>query len=137
MHAGALRRELRHRLQRNSERVLLRVVPQNETVPVELTGRETLEQAEAIAARCSAASNRDVVLLLLPHSLELFLLHIGLVLSDRIPAILPWPTTRVDPEKYQRNLLHQLGNLPAGELVTIPRLAANLEAGLPFPARPC
>jgi len=26
----------------------------------------------------------------------------------RIPAVLPWPTTRVDREKYQRNLIHRL-----------------------------
>jgi acyl-CoA synthetase (AMP-forming)/AMP-acid ligase II len=137
MRPQTLRHELRQRLQRNRERVLLRVVPQNETVAAELTGKEILEQAEAIAARCSAAAPREVVLLLLPHSLELFLLHIGLVLSDRVPAILPWPTTRVDPEKYQRNLLHQLGNLPADELVTTPSLVADLGAGLPFPVRPC
>ena len=49
---------------------------------------------------------RAVVLLLLPHSPELFLLQLGLVLKAHVPAILAWPTSRVDPEKYQRNLIH-------------------------------
>ena len=72
-----------------------------------------------------------MVLLLLPHSVELFLLHLGLVLTGRVPAILAWPTSRVDPQKYQRNLWHQLRNLPAAELLTTPRLARNL-ASLPY-----
>jgi fatty-acyl-CoA synthase len=54
-----------------------------------------------------------------------------------VPAILPWPTTRVDGEKYQRNLLHQLRTLPADCLVTIPQLAENLRPGLPYPAFGC
>jgi len=29
-------------------------------------------------------------------------------MMGRIPAVLPWPTTRVDREKYQRNLIHRL-----------------------------
>ncbi len=70
------------------------------------------------------------VLLLLPHSPELFLLHIGLVLAGRVPAILPWPTTRVDPEKYRRNLLFQLANLPADHLITLPAVADSLRSSI-------
>jgi acyl-CoA synthetase (AMP-forming)/AMP-acid ligase II len=79
----------------------------------------------------------SVVLLLLPHSVELFLLQIGLVLTGRVPAILAWPTSRVDAEKYQRNLLHQLRNLPAERLITIPALTENLSHTLPYPAVAC
>jgi len=57
-------------------------------------------RAVAAAERYSNAPERSVVLLLLPHSVELFLLHIGLVLTGRVPAILAWPTGRVDPRKY-------------------------------------
>ena len=70
------------------------------------------------------------MLLLLPHSPELFLLHIGLVLSGHVPAILPWPTTRVDPEKYRRNLLFQLANLPADHLITLPAVADSLRSSI-------
>jgi acyl-CoA synthetase (AMP-forming)/AMP-acid ligase II len=77
------------------------------------------------------------VLLLLPHSPELFLLHFGLILKGRLPGILAWPTSRIDPEKYQRNLAHQLRNLPAHQLITLPQLAANLRSTLPFEVTAC
>jgi acyl-CoA synthetase (AMP-forming)/AMP-acid ligase II len=60
-----------------------------------------------------------------------------LVLEGYCPAVLPWPTTRIDAEKYQRNLLHQLKVLAASCLITIPRLAENLGPDLPYPAMPC
>jgi fatty-acyl-CoA synthase len=78
-----------------------------------------------------------VVLLLLPHSPELILLHLGLALNGWVPAILPWPTTRVDAEKYQSNLLYQLSSLPADHLITLPRLAENLQPGLPYRVSGC
>jgi acyl-CoA synthetase (AMP-forming)/AMP-acid ligase II len=126
-------RQLSDSLQRNADRRLLRVVatPGAQTVH-EFTGAELLESRQRVTDLGLAADVR-VVLLLLPHSPELFLLQIGLVLSGKIPAVLPWPTTRVDGEKYQRNLLHQLASLPADQLITLPRLAENLKAALDFP----
>jgi fatty-acyl-CoA synthase len=100
--------------------------------PVEFTGGTLLERAKELAARYVLSKERAVVLLLLPHSAELFLLQFGLVLRGCIPAILAWPTTRVDAEKYQRNLVHQLSHLPADQLITLPRLAKNLEGSLPY-----
>lgn len=132
------RDELRRRLQQHRNRVLLRLVPagrQDETI--EWTGADILESATALARKYLQAPLDGVVLLLLPHSPELFLLHLGLVLEGRIPAILAWPTRRVDPEKYQRNLLHQLSRLPADQLITLPRLALNLEKVLSFPTTRC
>ena len=76
-----------------------------------------------------------MVLLLLPHCAELFLLQVGLVLQGHVPAIIAWPTSRIDPEKYQRNLVHQLSNLPADQLITLPRLADNLSGILPYPVK--
>ena len=134
MDSRAFRAELRRRLQTAGDRILLRIAHGADAVhPVELTGRQLLEQSEELAARC-ALPDSDVVLLLLPHSPELFLLHLGLLLSGRLPAILAWPTSRIDPEKYQRNLLHQLRNLPASQVITLPLLAGNLKDGLPYPA---
>jgi fatty-acyl-CoA synthase len=130
---GELCRHLREALLTNREKVLLQVVlGPNFDRPVEFTGAAMLSQAENLAARFRTR-DRGVVLLLLPHSVELFLLQLGLVLNGQIPGILAWPTSRVDPEKYQRNLAHQLGNLPADLLVTLPRLAENLAGALPYP----
>src|SRR5690242_13917796 len=112
-------------LKRNLNRPLLRVAESPGALSVrEFTGAQLVDAGEA-ALRLPIAKNSRVVLLLLPHSPELFLLQIGLTLSGRIPAVLPWPTARVDGEKYQRNLLHQFCSLPADHLITLPRLARN------------
>jgi fatty-acyl-CoA synthase len=130
--------QLRERLLSEPDKVLLRVAmaPQFET-PLEFTGKLLLERAQSLAASVlsslPAAPQRAVVLVLLPHSPELFLLQLGLVLRGCIPAILAWPTTRVDAEKYQRNLIHQVSQLPADALVTLPRLAQNLANTIPYP----
>ena len=138
MNAIDFRAELYHRLESWGNRVVLRilVLPSN-SAAVELTGREVITRSLELAERYSSVPDRSVVLLLLPHSVELFLLHIGLILRGRLPAILAWPTTRVDPEKYQRNVLHQLRNLPAAQLLTLPRLAESLDPGLPYLVTAC
>jgi fatty-acyl-CoA synthase len=134
MKANEFRATLRRHLEALADTVLWRIVISGEVV--ELTGQAILRQGVELAQRHTTAPEAGVVLLLLPHSVELFLLHIGLILEGRIPAILAWPTSRVDAEKYQRNILHQLRSLPAAQLVTLPKLAANLGPGLPYPATP-
>ena len=125
---------LREQILANQEKVLLRVVAAPDfDRPLEFTGRAMLKRAEELASGCAVSKDRAVVLLLLPHSPELFLLQLGLVLKGHIPAILAWPTSRVDPEKYQQNLVHQLSHLPADQLITLPRLAQNVAASLPYP----
>lgn len=136
MIANEFRSELRRRLAQNADRVLLRIVISGSSV-LELTGNQILRQASQLAQNFTRSQPGNVVLILLPHSPELFLLHLGLVLTERIPAILPWPTPRIDPEKYQRNLLHQLGNLPAHEIVTLPSLAQNLSSALAYSVSAC
>jgi len=102
----------------------------------EFTGKHLLD-SEKIARLQPISDDSRIVLLLLPHSPELFLLQIGLTLCGKVPAVLPWPTTRVDGPKYQRNLLHQLNQLPADHLITLPRLAKNLQPGVGFPVSGC
>lgn len=137
MDAQSFREQLLSRLQQNRDCVLLRILLSPGAEPVELTGADILSQAPELARRYQAVPESSVVLLLLPHSVELFLLHFGLILEGRLPAILAWPTSRIDPEKYQRNLLHQLHHLPAHQLITLPRLAQNLAGGVHFPVTEC
>jgi len=135
MTSAAFRNYLREHLEQHAHQTLLRIVVAAEAV--DLTGAEILRRSVELARRYHNASDGGVVLLLLPHSVELVLLHLGLILEGRIPAILAWPTSRVDPAKYQRNLLHQLHNLPASQLITLPRLAENMEPALAYPVTAC
>jgi fatty-acyl-CoA synthase len=138
MTSGLFRTLLRRRLESASDRVLLRIlVSGRENDLVELTGPELCAKSIELARRYCQAPPSGVVLLLLPHSTELFLLYLGLLLIGRLPAILAWPTNRIDPEKYQHNILHQLRNLPAAQLLTLPRLARNLDPGMPFIVTEC
>lgn len=138
MTADQFRTLLRQRLESVPDRVLLRVLfSGRENDFVELTGVGLLARSVELARNYCQAPQSGVVLLLLPHSIELFLLHLGLILVGRLPAILAWPTNRIDPEKYQRNLLHQLRSLPAAQLLTLPRLARNLDPGMPFTVTEC
>lgn len=138
MTADHFRSLLLQQLRSFSDRVLLRVrvSPRNDNLE-ELTGADITARSVELAEKYCQAPPSGVVLLLLPHSTELFLLHLGLVITGRLPAILAWPTNRIDPEKYQRNILHQLRNLPAAQLLTLPRLAQNLNPGLPFTVTEC
>ena len=133
--ANEFRAELRARLQNHADEVLLRILLSDGNL-VELTGGAILREAERLAILSTVAVGR-VVLLLLPHSVELFLMHIGLVLTGRIPAILPWATSRMDPEKYQGNLLHQFSNLPSEEIITTPTLSSYLGMKLPYRVVAC
>jgi len=132
------RLQLREHLLAHCDRILLRIVmgPEFDS-PVELTGADILAGATALADQYAPGCTDGVVLLLLPHSPQLYLLHIGLILRGCIPGILSWPTSRVDPEKYKRNLVHQLRNLPARTLITLPRLAKSLSAALPYSTSGC
>jgi len=120
------------------ERTLLRIVaaPGAEN-KIEFSVSELRPAAVRLVEEQNLPDTSRVILLLLPHSAELFLLHLGLTMTGRIPAVLPWPTLRVDREKYQRNLIHQLSNLPADHLITLPRVAQNLAPALAYPVSRC
>src|SRR5690349_2155468 len=73
MNASDFRNELRRILRQNHSRVLLRIVSgPGFTNPLELTGSDILERAEALAELYTKAAPFQTVLLLLPHSPELF-----------------------------------------------------------------
>src|SRR5271155_1717431 len=79
--------QLHERLLANKDKVLLRVVSAaNFDQPLEFTGATMLRRAEELAGSLGLSKDRSVVLLLLPHSAELFLLHLGLVLKGHVPA---------------------------------------------------
>jgi fatty-acyl-CoA synthase len=133
VNASDFRTQLRERLLANKDKILLRVVAApNFDQALELSGATILQRAEELVSSLHLAKQASVALVLLPHSPELFMLQLGLVLKGHVPAVLAWPTARIDADKYQRNLVHQLSNLPADYLITLPRLAQNLAGCLPY-----
>ncbi|MBZ5567263.1 MAG: AMP-binding protein [Acidobacteriia bacterium] len=138
MDLSDFRRELQSKLEAAGERILLRIVTAPAfDHPFELSGREILAASRSIASRSAQVQANNLVLLLLPHSVELFLLHLGLILEGYCPAILPWPTRRIDAEKYRRNLVYQLRQLPASQLITTPGLADNLRGDMTYRVTGC
>src|SRR5262249_33249391 len=82
-------------LRQAPDRVLVRVADSpGARVVHEFTSKHLLN-SEKIARLQPISDDSRIVLLLLPHSPELFLLQIGLTLCGKVPAVLPWPTTRV------------------------------------------
>lgn len=125
-------------LARISTRTALRIAASPGANPIhEYSGEGLRAAASTLVEQQQLTGKRRIVLILMPHCPELFLLHFGLVLAGHVPAILAWPTTRVDPEKYQRNLVHQLQRIPADMLITLPRLAENLRGCLPYQVSGC
>ena len=138
MDLSDFRRELQSKLQDAGKGILLRIVTAPAfDQPIELSGAEILTASRRRARESACVKPANLLLLLLPHSVEQFLLHVGLILEGCCPAILPWPTRRVDTEKYRRNLVHQLRQLPASQLITTPGLALMLAGDLTYPVTGC
>jgi fatty-acyl-CoA synthase len=137
MNPTGIRLQLLRKLDTARDKILLTIVTSSTGESVDFTLSDILERARNLTNATVDGPRAAIVLLLLPHCPELFLLQIGLVLEGFCPAVLPWPTTRIDPEKYRRNLVHQLNQLPADCLITIPELAFSLNGALTYPARPC
>ena len=81
--------QLKERIRARKEKIVLRVVVSPEfEKPIEFTGAEILRRAEELASSFAPDGKRSVVLLLMPHCPELFLLQLGLVLAGHVPAVL-------------------------------------------------
>lgn len=91
----------------------------------------------AVAAKRAAggltaqgARPKDRVALLLPHTPTLVHGFLGAIFGGFVPSILAWPTAKMDPEKYRRNVHAVVRRLGARFVVTEPRMAADLGASL-------
>jgi fatty-acyl-CoA synthase len=94
----------------------------------DLSFGELLVESRAVAAAMVAQGcrPRDRVALLLPQSEVLVVGFLGALYVDLVPAIIAWPTVKMDSEKYQRNLRSVLAGLQAQFLLTDEKTAAGL-----------
>src|SRR4051812_19322452 len=69
----------------------------------EITCREALARSEAFAAlyRSRGLERGDVVLIVLKHTPELYYAFLGAMLAGCIPAFMPPPSSKQDPELYR------------------------------------
>ncbi|MGC4116422.1 MAG: AMP-binding protein [Myxococcales bacterium] len=89
------------------------------------------ELQAAVALRASAllragAQRGDRIALLLPYTPALVEWFLGALYAGFVPSIVAWPTAKMDPEKYRRNVTAVVGNLKAQWLVTESATAATL-----------
>lgn len=87
-------------------------------------------QASASALLASGCKPGDRIALLMPHSERLITLFFGALYAGFVPAILAWPTAKMDAEKYRRNVTGVVEGLSADWLVTDADTSAKLGAAI-------
>ncbi len=98
----------------------------------DLTFADLHRRASSIASALGTRGCQpgDRVALLLPQSDGLLGAFFGAVYAGFVPSIVAWPTTKMDPEKYQRNLAAVVSSLGAQWLVTEGSMASRLAGAL-------
>ena len=97
-----------------------------------VTFGEYLERAAGYAAlyRASGVRARDTIVLVMDQSTALLAAFAGALLIDAVPAILAYPTFKVDPEKYRDGLAGVTRNLGARLLIIDDAFPPDLERHL-------
>ncbi|HMB71871.1 MAG TPA: AMP-binding protein, partial [bacterium] len=74
--------------------------------PVEVSYAETLERTRRFAAGYAAAgvAPGDVVLVILEHHEDLMPAFLGATWMGALPAFLPYPNPKTDPDRFLRNV---------------------------------
>src|SRR6185503_9537072 len=94
-----------------------------------VTYRTLIERGSQLAAATAALGARpgDVVIVVLPHSRDLFCAFFGAILGGQVPAILSVPSFKLDAAYYRREIEGLLRRIEAAVLVTDAETAARLE----------
>ncbi len=101
-----------------------------EDLPV--TYRDLLKGAAGYARTYARAGVQpgDVVLLILQHGIDLIYSYFGAVLHGAIPAIMPYLTEKLLPERYRSDLASLLGITRPAAIVTYPDFEQEVRAAL-------
>ena len=123
-----LQRILLDHYARDPERLYVRCVfPGNREARV--TYRTLVERGSQLAAATAALGARggDVVIVVLPHSADLFCAFFGAILGGQVPAILSVPSFKLDAAYYRREIEGLLGRIDAAVLITDAETATRFE----------
>lgn len=97
--------------------------------------RQLLEGANAYAQTFASAGLQpgEVVVLILQHSYDLVCAFYGAILAGVIPAIMPFLTEKLLPERYRADLAALVSVTQPAAIVTYPEFAAEVQAALRDP----
>ena len=115
---------LRGHAERQPERVCLRLLfPGKEDVVVTYRGLAESAAGYAESLRAAGIQPGEVVILILPHGLDLIAAFWGAVLHGAIPSIMPFLTEKLLPERYRRDLSALVSITRPAAVVTYPEFA--------------
>lgn len=118
---------LRQHAEQQPERVSLRLLfPGKEDVVIPY--RALAESAAGYARSLAAAGigPGEVVILILPHGLDLIAAFWGAVLHGAIPSIMPFLTEKLLPERYRRDLSALVSITKPSAVITYPEFAPEV-----------
>ena len=97
-----------------------------------LTYRQLLQGASSFARTLARAGIQpgEVVILILQHSQELLYSFWGSVLHGSIPAIMPFLTEKLAPERYQADLASLISVTQPAAILTYPEFESDIRAAL-------
>lgn len=86
----------------------------------DLTYGSLVERGSQLAGLLAerGVSPGGIVIVLLPHSTDLYCGFFGAILGGRVPSILAVPSFKLNPEHYRHELAALLGRIAAGALLT-------------------
>ncbi len=97
--------------------------------PAEVTYRQLVDRTRQFASLYSDHGVRraDVVLIILPHHEDLMPALLGAMWLGAIPAFMPFPTARLDPQGYYSSLQALMAYTKPRAIMTYPELREGLQ----------
>ncbi|MGV3719329.1 MAG: AMP-binding protein, partial [Actinomycetota bacterium] len=114
--------------QRQPDRLYVRcVLPNGEDAPV--TYGRLVERGACFAAalRDAGAAKGDIVVVILPHSADLYCAFFGAILGGQVPSMLAVPSLKLNPEHYRAELEALLRRTQAAAVITDTETAEHLD----------
>lgn len=116
------------------ERLLVLVEEDGREVPLTAAGLQTGALALAAGLRSIGVMPQDLVVLVLPHSLDVFVAFWGALTAGAVPAVFPHLTPKLDPGSYRQGVRRLVEQAAARAVVTtadqhdaLARLLAGLD----------
>src|SRR3954471_2178061 len=102
---GTVREVLLEHAARHPERLYVRCVfPDGNDAHVTYGGLVARGSQISHALRALGADRGDVVLIILPHGVDLYASFFGAILGGQVPAVLAVPSFKLNPEHYLAEL---------------------------------